>query len=179
MLLDLFLCFVQVGLLSIGGGYAAVPVIQSRVVDTFGWISSSQFADLITIAEMTPGPIAVNCATFTGMQIAGLKGAILATLGCVLPSCIIVTLLILVYYKYKDGKVLKKILITVRPVVVALILSAGVSIAETCFKTETGIDIIAVSLTVLSFAIIKKTKIGAIPTMIICGAVYLIFKTFI
>ncbi len=172
MLLKLFLCFVQIGLLSIGGGYAAVPIIQNRVVDTFGWITSTQFADLITIAEMTPGPIAVNCATFTGMQIAGIKGAIAATAGCVFPSCIIVILLILIYYKFRDGKVLKTVLQTLRPVVVALIISAGFSIAKTCVFTEEGIDMIAILLVIASFFIIRKTKIGAIPTMIGCGVIY-------
>lgn len=91
--IQLFLSFLQVGALSFGGGYAAMPLIQEQVVNLHSWLSMSEFTNLITIAEMTPGPIAVNSATFVGMQIAGILGAIIATLGCILPSCIIVTLL--------------------------------------------------------------------------------------
>ena len=84
--LQLFLSFLQIGALSFGGGYAAMPLIQEQVVTLHGWLSMNSFTDLITIAEMTPGPIAVNSASFVGMQIAGTPGAIVATFGCILPS---------------------------------------------------------------------------------------------
>ena len=87
--LQLFLSFLQVGAFSIGGGYAAMPLIQSQVVTSHGWLTMSEFTDLITIAEMTPGPIAVNSATFVGIRIAGVGGAVIATLGCILPSCLL------------------------------------------------------------------------------------------
>ena len=88
--LELFWSFFQIGLFSIGGGYAAMPLIQSQVVDIHPWLTMSQFADIMTIAEMTPGPIAVNSATFVGIQAAGIPGAVIATTGCILPSCVIV-----------------------------------------------------------------------------------------
>ena len=75
MLLDLFLCFVQVGLFSIGGGYAAMPMIQAKAVEYYHWLTMSEFTDLMTIAEMTPGPITVNSATFVGIRLAGFLGA--------------------------------------------------------------------------------------------------------
>ena len=100
--LKLFLSFLKVGMFSIGGGYAAMPLIQSEVVTGYGWLTMSEFTDLITIAEMTPGPIAVNSATFVGIRIAGIPGAAAATFGCIFPSCIIVSLLAFVYYKYKN-----------------------------------------------------------------------------
>ena len=87
--IELFLSFLQVGMFSIGGGYAAMPLIQSQAVDTYGWLTLREFTDLITIAEMTPGPIAVNSATFVGIRMAGLSGALSATLGCILPSLVI------------------------------------------------------------------------------------------
>ena len=86
--LQLFFSFLQIGALSFGGGYAAMPLIQEQVVTLHGWLSMEAFTDLVTIAEMTPGPIAVNSATFVGIQIAGPGGAVVATLGCILPSCI-------------------------------------------------------------------------------------------
>ena len=91
--LRLFLSFLQIGAFSFGGGYAALPLIRHQVVEANGWLQLSEFTDLITISQMTPGPIAVNSATFVGMKIAGVPGALAATFGCILPSCIIVTLI--------------------------------------------------------------------------------------
>ena len=91
--LELLWSFFQIGLFSIGGGYAAMPLIQHQVVDLHGWLNMTQFADIVTISQMTPGPIAINSATFVGTRVAGLPGAIVATVGCVLPSCIIVLFL--------------------------------------------------------------------------------------
>ena len=79
--LDLLWSFFQIGLFSVGGGYAAIPLIQSQVVEQHGWLTMTQFADIITIAEMTPGPVAINSATLVGMQILGIPGSIVATLG--------------------------------------------------------------------------------------------------
>ena len=126
--LQLFLSFLQIGALSFGGGYAAMPLIQEQVVTLHGWLSMGSFTDLITIAEMTPGPIAVNSATFVGMQIAGVFGAVVATLGCILPSCIVVTLLAHVYMKYRNMSLLQGTLASLRPAVVAMIAKAGVTI---------------------------------------------------
>lgn len=126
--LKLFLSFLQIGLFSIGGGYAALPLIQNQVVSLHGWLSLSEFADVISIAEMTPGPIAINAATFVGIQIAGLPGALIATLGCVLPSCIIVLLLAYLYQKYKSMALMQGALAGLRPAVVAMIASAGLTI---------------------------------------------------
>ena len=89
-LLQLLFSFLQIGLLSIGGGYAALPIIQDQVVAMHGWLSMREFADILTISQMTPGPIAINAASFVGTKIAGLPGALVASLGVVLPSFIIV-----------------------------------------------------------------------------------------
>ena len=83
---QLFLSFLQIGMFSFGGGYAALPLIQEQVVTQHGWLSRSEFTDLITISQMTPGPIAVNSATFVGIRLAGFLGALAATFGCILPS---------------------------------------------------------------------------------------------
>ena len=95
--LQLLWSFFQIGLFSIGGGYAAMPLIQHQVVDLHPWLTMTEFADIMTIAEMTPGPIAINSATFVGIQVAGIPGAVVATVGCVLPSCVIVTILACIY----------------------------------------------------------------------------------
>lgn len=126
--LQLFWSFLTVGLFSVGGGYAAMPLIQSQVVAQHAWLTMGEYTDLITIAEMTPGPIAINSATFVGIRIAGIPGALIATFGCILPSCVIVSLLAIVYYRYKGVSALSSVLSSLRPTVVALIASAGLSI---------------------------------------------------
>ena len=105
--LELFWSFFQIGLFSIGGGYASIPLIQNQVVDTHAWLTMQEFADIMTIAEMTPGPIAINAATFVGIQTGGLAGAITATFGCILPSCMIVTILAYVYYHLRGLDVVR------------------------------------------------------------------------
>lgn len=100
--LQLFLSFLQIGMFSFGGGYAAMPLIQGQVVTAHHWLSMEEFTDLITISQMTPGPIAINSATFVGTKIAGTGGALAATFGCILPSCIIVTCIARLYLKYRN-----------------------------------------------------------------------------
>lgn len=128
MIFSLFLSFFQIGLLSFGGGYAALPMIQHQVVDLHGWLSMTEFTDLITISQMTPGPIAINAATFVGIKIAGPIGAMAATAGCVLPSCVIVTVIAWFYLRYRQMAGLQIVLNTLRPAVIALIAVSGVTI---------------------------------------------------
>ena len=97
--LQLFLSFLQVGMFSIGGGYAAMPLIQSQVVVENSWLTMKEFTDLVTIAEMTPGPIAINAATFVGIRVSGFGGALAATFGSIFPALIIVSVLAYVYFK--------------------------------------------------------------------------------
>ncbi|MCI6639518.1 MAG: chromate transporter [Pygmaiobacter massiliensis] len=128
ILLQLFFAFIQVGLFSVGGGYAAIPLIQNQIVDIHGLMTLPEFTDLITIAEMTPGPISINSATFVGMRLAGIPGVLLCTLGCILPSFCICLALAHFYYKYRSFSGVQTVLSALRPAVVALIASAGLSI---------------------------------------------------
>ena len=162
--LQLFLSFLQIGLFSFGGGYAAMPLIQNQIVTIHSWLSMSEFTDLITISQMTPGPIAINSATFVGIKIAGLPGALIATIGCILPSCIIVTLIA----KLQD------ILTTLRPAVVAMITSAGISILISAFWDSGAISIANISwgmvlIFVICFILLKKAKADPILVMILAG----------
>lgn len=125
---QLFISFLQIGALSFGGGYAAMPLIQQQVVTLHGWLSLSEFTDLITISQMTPGPIAINSATFVGTRVGGFCGALCATIGCILPSCLLVSLLAWAYLKYRDLSIIQDVLSSLRPAVIAMIASAGFSI---------------------------------------------------
>ena len=166
----LFLSFLQIGLFSIGGGYAAMPLIQAQVVEQNGWLSMNEFIDLVTIAEMTPGPIAVNAATFVGTRIAGFPGALIATLGCILPSLFIVSFLSWVYRKYRNLSVLQKVLGTLRPAVVALIASAGISILLKVVGIPGGFQLTGACLFLGAFLILRKLQWNPILVMVLCGA---------
>ena len=178
--LQLFLSFLQIGLLSFGGGYAAVPLMQGQIVTAHGWMSMSEFTDLITIAQMTPGSIAVNSATFVGIKIAGIPGAIVATAGCILPSCVIVILIARLYLKYRTLDVLQSVLTTLRPAVVAMIASAAISILVSAFWgsegniTLAGTSWIVVAIFLISFALLKKVKMNPILVMVLAGVLKLI-----
>ncbi len=178
LLLELFWSFFQIGLFSVGGGMAAIPLIKSQAVEINAWLSITEFTDLITIAEMTPGPIAINSATFVGIRVAGIPGALVATFGCILPSCIIVSLLAMLYFKYRDLQLMKGILSGLRPAVVALIGSAGLSIlilalwGEHGFTTVlTDINFVALILFLVAIFVMRKFKPNPIIVMMGCGVV--------
>lgn len=175
---QLFCSFFQIGLFSIGGGYAAMPLIQNQVVDIHPWLTMTQFADIITIAEMTPGPIAINSATFVGIQVAGLPGAIVATIGCVFPSCVIVLTLASIYYRFRGLNLVQGILHGLRPAVIAMIGSAGLSLfilaiygQRTLPADFMSFDVIALFLFAASFLALRKWKPNPIWVMVIAGVV--------
>ena len=172
---QLFLSFMQVGMFSIGGGYAAMPFIRSQVVSLHGWLTMSEFTDLVTIAEMTPGPIAINAATFVGNRLAGFTGAIVATMGCILPSCLIVSLLAYLYRKYRQMDMLQNVLTCLRPAVVALIASAGLEILRQVIWPGgviclSEVDVIGLVMAVAAFIVLRWRKWNPILVMLLCGA---------
>ncbi len=179
--LQLFWSFFQIGLLSIGGGYAAMPLIQAQVVQQHSWLTMGQFGDIVTIAEMTPGPIALNAATFVGVQVAGIPGAVIATLGVMVPPCCIVLVLAYIYYRFRGLSVMQGILSGLRPAVIAMIASAGVSLLlmATCGQqmlpeNPKAIDPIALCLFAGGFFVLRKWKVNPIYVMAGCGAVGLV-----
>ena len=178
--LELFWSFVQVGLFCVGGGYASMPLIQAQVIDVHGWLSMSEFIDIFTISQMTPGPIGINAATFVGMKVAGFLGAIVATLGFVTPSFILGIILAKLFFKYGNIGVIKGILNGLRPAVVALICSAGMSfIFLALFNTEkmpinvADIDYLGLFVLIVAFIAVRK-KVGIIKILAGSGVLGLI-----
>lgn len=174
--LQLFLSFLQIGALSFGGGYAAMPLIQSQIVTQHSWLSMSEFTDLVTIAEMTPGPIAVNAATFVGTKLAGVPGALAATAGCILPACILVTLLAKLYLKYRNLSLLQSVLSSLRPAVVAMIASAGLLILVNAFWNGNAVSLsgtnwVMVGIFAVCLLLLRKTKLSPIAVMLLGGCI--------
>ncbi len=176
--LQLFLSFLQIGALSFGGGYASMPLIEAQIVTSHGWLTMTEFSDLVTIAEMTPGPIAVNAATFVGTKVAGVLGALVATAGCILPACVLVTLIARLYLKYRNLTVLQSVLGSLRPAVVAMIASAGLTILMNAFWGSRTVvlantNYVMVAIFLLSFVLLRKTKLSPIAVMVLAGVLNL------
>ncbi|SFU30264.1 chromate transporter [Clostridium sp. DSM 8431] len=131
--IQLFLTFFKIGAFSFGGGYAMIPFIQREVIDKHNWINLSNFSDIIGISQMTPGPVAVNTATFVGYKLAGVLGSLSATLGITVVSFILITLVNKIMNKFKESKLWKAALLGMRPVLIALILNAFFSLAKTSY----------------------------------------------
>lgn len=173
--LQLFLSFLQIGLFSFGGGYAAMPLIQEQVTEIHPWLSMSEFTDLITISQMTPGPIAVNGATFIGIKMAGIPGALVATFGCILPSCVIVMVIAKLYLKYRNMSTLQGVLNTLRPAVVAMIASAGVSILITALWGSDAVISLSgtqwsmIAIFIGALVLLQKTNLNPILVMALAG----------
>lgn len=172
---NLFWSFFQIGLFSIGGGYAALPLIREQIVEKHAWLTMAAFTDVVTIAEMTPGPIAINAATFVGTQVGGIAGALVATFGCVLPSCVIVILLAWLYRKYRSLTLMQGILSGLRPAVVGLIGAAGASILVLALWNGglmafsfAALEPISLCLFAAALFVLRKWNVN--PTFIIFGA---------
>jgi chromate transporter len=181
ILLTLYWSFFQIGLFSIGGGYAALPLIQNQVVDVHSWLTMAEFADVVTLSQMTPGPIAINAASFIGIRMAGIPGAVIATLGCITPSIILSLILAYVYYRYRGLNTFQGVMKGLRPAVVALIASAGISLVLLAFwngKQVTvdlsEVDFLSVAIFTITLFILRKWKVSQIAIMIGAGIIGLI-----
>lgn len=148
--LKLFFEFFKIGLFTFGGGLSMIPFIQKSVVEKNKWMSEDEMIDMLAISESTPGPIAINCATFVGYRVGKIRGAILSTLGVVLPSFIIILIISLFYEKFIEVKVIKWAFLGIKAGVAALILNAGLKILK---KTEHNLFSFAIMLLAIEIAL--------------------------
>lgn len=166
----------KIGLFSFGGGLAVLPLIEDELVHSLGWLSASEFVDILTLSEMTPGPIAINSATFAGNRVAGILGGMVATIGVVLPSFIIVLMLAYIYFKYRNLDLLQGVITGLRPAVVALIASAGVTIFMSALFSASNFDVALSDLNLINLGLfslsiygIRKLHFSPIQTIIETG----------
>ena len=132
ILIELFLTFLKIGAFTFGGGYAMIAMIQAEA-EKHGWLSPEELIDFVALSESTPGPLAVNMATFVGIRTGGLLGAVIATLGIVLPSFIIILIIAKFFERFKDSKAVKGVMSGLKPAVVGMIGAALISAARTVF----------------------------------------------
>ncbi|MHC5268352.1 chromate transporter [Enterococcus sp. LJL98] len=176
VLLKLAFSFLQIGLFSIGGGYATISLIQQIIVTENQWLTIKEFTDIITISQMTPGPLAVNSSTFVGLRIGGLPGAIVATVCTVITGCLISLFLHRFFQKKQDSRLIQYIFNGLEAVAVGLIASASISILSIAFFgnlsfdfTEGAINFLAVPVFLLSFFCLRKWRINPMFILIATG----------
>lgn len=139
--LELFLTFFKIGLFTFGGGYAMLPLIQQEVVGN-GWISEQEIVNFIAVSESTPGPFAINMATFIGSEMGGIFGAVCSTLGVVLPSFIVILIVARFFMAFKDNRWVKAVMNGLRPAVIGLIGAAIISVVlEVFFPSGLGTSV--------------------------------------
>ena len=153
-LFKLFSTFSKIGLFTIGGGYAMIPLIERDVVERNGWVAKEDFLDLLAVAQSAPGVFAVNIAIFIGYKLRGARGAVAASLGSVLPSVVCILLIALFFHSFRHYKVVEHIFWGLRPAVVALIAAPVFSVARSAKITRTTVWIpILAALLIVAFGV--------------------------
>lgn len=173
--LVLFFSFFKIGLFTVGGGYAMIPLIQQIVLEK-NWLTELQTIDFIGISESTPGPFAINMATFVGMQVKGILGALSATIGVVLPSFIIILIIARSYDKFMRNKYFQYAILGVRPIVIGSIVSVILSVSFiSFFKDQSYLDYKAIIIFLILFFASRKLKVTPVFIIIISGVLGILF----
>ena len=183
--LQLFYEFFKIGLFTFGGGYAMIPIVKDTVIQNT-WLTEKEFYDLLGICESTPGPIAVNMATFVGSNEGGILGSMLATLGVVLPSFIIILLIAAILKNFIENKFFKGFVKGVKPVVIALLSATGLVLLVKCIGYVPGVEFNFNLVSALCFAVIFliynisakffKKKISAVVLILISAVLGILFS---
>ncbi|MCI8919014.1 MAG: chromate transporter [Eubacterium sp.] len=176
MVWKLFTAFLKIGCLSIGGGYAVIPLIQEQVVEAEGWISEKMFTDIITISQMTPGPLAVNTSTFVGLQAGGTVGALAATAGCILCGLVISLTLYKFFQTYQTSAYVLEVLNGLKSASLGLIISAAFTIIllALCGGNKPGLDLLSFNWTALllllaMLSVLRRWKLNPVAVIFISG----------
>ena len=163
-MLSMFFTFVKVGLFSFGGGYAILAMIQQEVVSKHGWLSPGEFADVVAISQMTPGPIAINAATFIGFRQYGVLGSLLCTFGVILPSLVLMLILTLTYLKLRKRPWFQNIFKNLRLLSLGLIAAAMIMIGRGAFT-----DWFSVGIFVICSLIVWRWKTNPVYVLVLAA----------
>ena len=173
MLWNLFLTFAKIGLFTFGGGYAMISVIENSCVENKQWITHEELMDMTVIAESTPGPIAINCATFVGYKMAGFWGALWATVGVVLPSLVVIYGISMFLEGFLEIQIIANAFRGIRVGVAILILNAALNMIKKMKKTTMSVAILAVSAAAILGALLLSWRLSSIVVMVVAGMVSL------
>ena len=178
-LLQLFLSYLKIGFFGFGGGYAMLSLIHSEVVVSHQWLTNSEFSDIVAISQMTPGPIAINSATYIGYEVAGFWGSMVATIAVSLPALSIMLLLTIFFLRLRDNRYVKGVVAGMRPVVIGMIASAALLlIFPTSSEGASFIDGWSWAIFVATL-VASARKINPILLIVISGVVGIILYGFL
>jgi chromate transporter len=166
LIIELFFTFMKIGAFTFGGGHAMIPLIQKETVEKKGWISDDDIFDVVAIAESTPGPIAVNSATFVGYKTAGFFGALFSTVGVIIPSFVVILIISGVLREFRENTVVRYAFFGIGAGVLALIFKALVNMYKQCPK-----GIVTYILMALSFVAVAVFDVNVILMLVLCAAV--------
>lgn len=177
MLVSLFFEFFKIGLFAVGGGLATLPFLY-EIADKSSWLTTGDISNMVAISESTPGPMGVNMATYVGFLQSGPIGGIIATLGLITPSVIVIILVARVLNKFKNSKMVENVFYGLRAASCALIAVAGVGVAKLAFFGESfdSINYKSIILAVLIFFAMKKIKLHPVAFIAISAVIGIIFK---
>ncbi len=176
--LELFWSFLKIGFTSFGG-LSMIPLISSEML-AHGWMSAEEVSDIVAIAEMTPGPLGLNCATFAGIRTAGVLGAVVANLGALMPSFTVCLLAAVFFNKFKKTKILQNIMVGVRPACLGMIVGMCITMCISNYASvSTVIDIPAVLLGIFDAVLLIKFKLSIPKVIVISAAIGLVLWGFI
>ena len=174
-LLELFWLCLRVGLFTFGGGAVIVPLIQQNLVAE-GFMTIEESIDMVAIAQMTPGPFAINAATFAGTKLAGLPGAVMATLGMILPSLVITMLIARFFFTFRQKVGVQAVLSGIRPVMPALIAGSVWVIAKrTLFLADGYMDLPSLLISLAVLVLLWRVKMSPALLFVLCGAAGAVF----
>lgn len=172
---SLFKTFFLIGMFSFGGGVASMELIRSRVVTQQMWMTDSEFTDIISISEMTPGPLGINIASFVGTRVGGVPGTILATFGYVAPAVVIVMFLAWIYYRYRSLPGIQGIIKGLHPAIAAMVFASMVKLAGNAFWGGIGnislgtTNPVAVILALVMLFFLRKKKLSPVQAILVSG----------
>ena len=176
-ILALFFSMLKIGLFTFGGGYAMIHLLDNEFVERKGWLDSEEFMNLVTIAESTPGPIAINCSTYIGYKRAGFLGALFATVGMCIPSFVIIYLISLFFNRFLEISAVAAAFRGIQVCVVFLILSAGIKLIKKIKKTAFNITVFALTLASMLTLSLLSASFSSIFYILIFGLIGLLIYT--
>ena len=175
--LQLFWVYLKIGLLGFGGGYAMLSMIQFEVVEKHAWMTMSEFADVVALSQMTPGPISINCATYVGYQVGGIFGSLLASISIVLPSLVLLYFVLRFLFKNKDNFIIKTTLKNMKPFIAGLIFAAAMLMMNSANFPDVGLgnNNVSIIICAVSFVCVFFFKVNPMILIAMAGVAGIIF----
>ena len=179
ILLELFASFLLIGIMTYGGGYSVLPLVDDLIVQRHGWLSAAEVADIVSISEMSPGPFSLNCSSFVGMKVAGIPGAVLATAGFLLPPLAVVLILAFFYSRYRSLPAVRKVFSVLNACIIAVLLGSVINLLSSSVFGGSlfggSVDLLALIIFLASFLGLFKFKLNPVVMLIASALVGAVF----